>query len=145
MSLEAIQSIRIRDITDGVAQSMSTHEYFTCGRCWELAEALHELAPQSRIIEIRVSNGCWSMLVHAGIEIDGKVIDIEGCHDALTWISRWSAPWEDAAVSYRNGQGVFLRFENRRTMWIARHMASRLSSILPETFKGTREDTKKAA
>jgi hypothetical protein len=135
----------ITDVADGVPIPMTVHEYFTCGRCWELAEAMVEARPQARIIEIRVSNGSWNMLVHAGIEHDGQVIDIEGRHELTQWVDRWSANWDSPEVSYRKGRGETLGFENRRTMRFARLAAARLLSAIETEPQGVRANMKKAA
>ena len=89
MQLSAIQSAVIREVCEDVALPVNALEYFTCGRCWELAEALAELSQDRSIIEIRVSNGSWNMLVHAGLRFGLHVIDIEGVHDRDKWIERW--------------------------------------------------------
>jgi hypothetical protein len=135
MLLDQIHAIQVSETTDGVRQVVDILEYFTCGRCWELAEALNEIAPGSQIIEIRVDNGAWSMLVHAGIEIDGMIIDIEGRHARSAWLERWTASWEDPVVSYRRSRGEYLGFETPRTMRIARHVAGALFDTV--AFLGT--------
>lgn len=143
MRLDEIHAIQVSEATDGVRQVMDIHEYFTCGRCWELSEAVSEIVDRSQIIEIRVSNGAWNMLVHAGVEIEGNVIDIEGRHKKAEWLARWSAPWEAPVVSYRRGRGERLGFETRRTMTIARHVAGLLVKTV--TAHHGNPGTKKAA
>ncbi len=143
MRLDEIHAIQVSEATDGVRQVMGIHEYFTCGRCWELSEAVSEIVDHSQIIEIRVSNGSWNMLVHAGVEIDGNVIDIEGQHQRADWLARWSAPWETPSISYRRARGERLGFETRRSMTIARHVAGLLVNTV--TAHHGNLGTKKAA
>lgn len=143
MRLDEIHAIQVSEATDGVRQIVDIHEYFTCGRCWELSEAMNEILDQSQIIEIRVSNGAWNMLVHAGVEIDGNVIDIEGRHRKADWLAKWSAPWEAPVISYRRKRGERLGFESRRTMTIARHVAGLLVDTMTHDHRNP--DTKKAA
>jgi len=123
MHLAAIQKTVIREVHEDVAELVNALDYFTCGRCWELAEAMAELFQDGRIVEIRVSNGSWNMLVHAGLEIGPHVVDIEGLHERETWIERWSAAWEDPEIVLRARRGDTLGYENFRTKMIARHFA----------------------
>lgn len=135
MRLEEIHSMRVRDVTDGIAQTMDAKEYFTCGRCWELAEALSEIVPGGRIVEIRADIASINMLLHAGVESSGTVHDIEGTHEISEWVTRWSS-LEGATVSFRKGRGETLGFDTQRTMTIARFFARILAaslSILPDT------------
>jgi hypothetical protein len=143
MRLDEIHAIQVSEATDGVRQILDIREYFTCGRCWELSEAMNEILDQSRIIEIRVSNGAWNMLVHAGVEVDGNVIDIEGRHRRADWVASWTSSWDAPAISYRRGRGALLGFETKRTMKIARHVAGLLVDAVAADL-GT-QDTKKAA
>lgn len=150
MRLDDIHSMRVRDVTDGYAQTMDAREYFTCGRCWELAEALGEIVPGGRIVEIRVSIASISMLLPAGVESGGFVHDIEGTNEVSEWIARWSGNLEGATMALRKGRGQSLGFETQRTMTIARFFARILAtalSISDDTAefgeKGT--DIKKAA
>ncbi len=143
MRLDEIHAIQVSEATEGVRQVIDIHEYFTCGRCWELSEAVNEILDQSQIIEIRVSNGVWNRLVHAGVEIDGNVIDIEGRHQRADWLAKWSAPWETPVISYRRKRGERLGFESRRTMTIARHVAGLLIGTMTRDHRNP--DTKKAA
>jgi hypothetical protein len=105
MRLDDIHSMRVRDVTDGYAQTMDAREYFTCGRCWELAEALGEIVPGGRIVEIRVSIASISMLLPAGVESGGFVHDIEGTNEVSEWIARWSGNLEGATMALRKGRG----------------------------------------
>lgn len=145
MHLDNIHASTIRTPPEDGIHLTNAHEYFTCGRCWELAEALGELHPDGRIIEIRVSNGSWNMLIHAGLETGPDVIDIEGRHDKESWISRWTAPWSDAELVFRGRRGDFLGYDNNQTRLIARHFARLVARAVNLRVPIRNPDMKKAA
>jgi hypothetical protein len=130
-SLESIQTTMFDiEFADGVKDSISAHEHFTCGSCAELADALYAVVPGSRVAELRIRIGdSISQLIHAGLEVGEFILDIEGLSDPAEWIARWSQQWDGAELSYRGRLPDVIAFENASSLSAARTVADDLSSF----------------
>lgn len=126
--LDAIQSMIIAILDEnGESDSVSAHEHFTCGSCAELAEAVSALLPKSRIVEIRVHIGpVVSQLVHAGVEFEGMVVDIDGVTDIGDWLRRWAGRWHEPMLSYRRRTPDRLAFWSETNAMAAKEVAALL-------------------
>ena len=90
--LQALLCREVEFIDDefGIKVLLSVHEMYTSRACDELAVALCELVEGSSIIQVKTA-GEWpgGLLLHAGVQRDDVVYDIEGAHDVDEWIDRW--------------------------------------------------------
>jgi hypothetical protein len=69
-----------------------TIEAFTCGDCWMLAKAIHDITGWTLVFYVPEIDEPW-MWEHVAVRMpDGLILDIEGTHTEDFFISRWSDP-----------------------------------------------------
>lgn len=110
----------------GIRTEWSVHEVYTTRACDELALTLAEVIPGGEIVHVRTfDDDSDGFLVHAGVERDDVVYDIEGAHDFDEWFRRWGSGL-DVDLMYRtpaSEQATFASEESRKVAEdVARHL-----------------------